>query len=434
MQIFFNNIIPCVINCFVVIYLLFVILGKKINLSDYRLYVSIIFLLVTAILNFLLSNDLVRFVTSTGLVGIANYYMFRDTINRTVISTIIEQVILAISEVIYVIILIVSVSSDSKFLIDSYYGKMITVVCISCIAIAFANIPFIKKVYNKIMKATDNINNEYIVILVMIFMIVINILLFSVFHGVDLLSILILNILFMIIYGFVLYRGIIDKSNMIKTREENRALANNLSEYEKILDYQRISNHENKNQLLVIKSLLNDGNNDVREYIDEVIKDKKQDDDILLNRAKKIPSGGLQGIIYQKMLVMNDKNIKVLLNVSNSIRNIKFDNINSKSNYDICRIVGVFLDNAIEEVSESDQREINISIYEDDEMLIIEIGNPVRDLSNIECIEKKGFSTKGDNRGHGLSLVKEIVENSKVLINEHSITSNIFTQILKVKV
>ena len=39
-------------------------------------------------------------------------------------------------------------------------------------------------------------------------------------------------------------------------------------------------------------------------------------------RVMTIPSGGLQGIIYQKMLVMKDKNIIFSLDVSRDVRKI----------------------------------------------------------------------------------------------------------------
>ena len=49
---------------------------------------------------------------------------------------------------------------------------------------------------------------------------------------------------------------------------------------------------------------------------------------------------------------------------------------------------------------------------------------------NIEEIYEMGFSTKGKNRGLGLSNVKEIISKYEDIILETDITSNSFTQVL----
>ena len=232
----------------------------------------------------------------------------------------------------------------------------------------------------------------------------------------------------------ILYKNLVDGSNIVKMQVENKALLNNLEEYEKMLDYQRVANHENKNQLLVVRSLLKENeNSDALNYVNEVLDDKKDDNDVLFGRAKKIPSGGLQGIVYQKMLVMNDKNIKPILDVSNSVKKFKFENLDTKLNYDICRIIGVFLDNAIEETEKLDEREIMLSMHEQNNDLVIEISNKFKNVPDLERLEEKGYSTKGKGHGYGLSLVNDIVNNNNQIINEKGITRNIFTQKLIIK-
>lgn len=71
---------------------------------------------------------------------------------------------------------------------------------------------------------------------------------------------------------------------------------------------------------------------------------------------------------------------------------------------DLSRILGVFLDNAIEANSQVDKRkEINIALFKSmsDSVIIIIENSYNADSVNIEQIFKEGFSTKGDNRGKG---------------------------------
>ena len=103
-------------------------------------------------------------------------------------------------------------------------------------------------------------------------------------------------------------------------------------------------------------------------------------------------------------------------------------------NYDICRIVGIIIDNAIEETSKIDEKnkEIIISMYTD-EYFIIEVSNRFKSNIDLNNIYKKGYTTKGKNHGYGLSLLKKIVDNNSRISNEISITNNIFTQMIKIK-
>ena len=172
---------------------------------------------------------------------------------------------------------------------------------------------------------------------------------------------------------------------------------------------------------------------DVIKYIDTIVKDEKEDDEALYTKVKNIPSGGLQGIIYQKMLSMKDNKIKFSLDVSYDVRKINLDNLSMDDNYKLCKIIGVFLDNAIDESLKIDDKRIMISLYVDDNMLIIDVSNRFSGEIDLDKIDQKGYTTKGDRHGYGLSLVKEIVSESDMFINERKINKDVFKQIVKIK-
>ena len=377
---------------------------------------------------------MVRIVVSTIFISIANYLIFNETLNRTVVSTITEQLLMFISEIIYAVCLINLLDVNGNSLISEYYGTLISVLFISAIAIILINVKIIKKFLLKIVNGSNKLKSSYLTASALLLILIMNILLVTVYHDVNIETIILVNFVFIIMCACILYKNLVDGSNIVKMQVENKALLNNLEEYEKMLDYQRVANHENKNQLLIVRSLLKENeNSDALNYVNEVLDDKKDDNDVLFGRAKKIPSGGLQGIVYQKMLVMNDKNIKPILDVSNSVKKFKLENLDTKLNYDICRIVGVFLDNSIEETEKLDEREIMLSMYEQNNDLVIEISNKFKNVPDLERLEEKGYSTKGKGHGYGLSLVNDIVNNNNQIINEKGITRNIFTQKLIIK-
>lgn len=429
-----KNVIPCTMNSLLAIYLLSITTNKKIDLKKANVYLAAIFLITISIINFFYVVDSLRFFVSTISVVITCCILFRDSTNKTIASAIVSQIIVFIAELIFVLLLILFFGANGSMLLNEYYGSLLTVAVISIISILLIHLGPVKKIIANIFGMIAKLKLKYMTIIMLMAIIVVNILLSSVYHDIGIFNILIMNSLFMLVYLFIAYKSLKDKSSMIKMQAENKALLNNLEEYEKMLDYQRVANHENKNQLLVVRSLLKENeNSDALNYVNEVLDDKKDDNDVLFGRAKKIPSGGLQGIVYQKMLVMNDKNIKPILDVSNSVKKFKFENLDTKLNYDICRIVGVFLDNAIEETEKLDEREIMLSMYEQNNDLVIEISNKFKNVPDLERLEEKGYSTKGKGHGYGLSLVNDIVNNNNQIINEKGITRNIFTQKLIIK-
>lgn len=433
-DILLKNVIPCSINIIVIIYIISKLLNKSFNFNNPKNYIFVVLLIVVNVANFLYFDDLVRIVVSTIFISIANYLIFNETLNRTVVSTITEQLLMFISEIIYAVCLINLLDVNGNSLISEYYGTLISVLFISAIAIILINVKIIKKFLLKIVNGSNKLKSSYLTASALLLILIMNILLVTVYHDVNIETIILVNFVFIIMCACILYKNLVDGSNIVKMQVENKALLNNLEEYEKMLDYQRVANHENKNQLLIVRSLLKENeNSDALNYVNEVLDDKKDDNDVLFGRAKKIPSGGLQGIVYQKMLVMNDKNIKPILDVSNSVKKFKLENLDTKLNYDICRIVGVFLDNSIEETEKLDEREIMLSMYEQNNDLVIEISNKFKNVPDLERLEEKGYSTKGKGHGYGLSLVNDIVNNNNQIINEKGITRNIFTQKLIIK-
>ena len=134
------------------------------------------------------------------------------------------------------------------------------------------------------------------------------------------------------------------------------------------------------------------------------------------------------------MLLMQENNIEIILDINSKVRKIDFGNLSSKMNYDICRIVGIIVDNAIEETKKFNkkEREIIISMYVDS-LFFIEISNRIKDDVDLNKIYEKGYTNKEKGHGYGLSLLKKIVNENDNIINEVSITNNIFTQIIKIK-
>lgn len=116
----------------------------------------------------------------------------------------------------------------------------------------------------------------------------------------------------------------------------------------------------------------------------------------------KIPE--IKGIISSKVIRAQEVGIDVSIEVMEPIEKISMDII------DLSRAVGILLDNAVEAAQKCDKPYIKLGIICKEKSVIIVILNSIpEDTPPIYKIYKKGFSTKGENRGLGLNNLKEII-------------------------
>lgn len=418
--------------CFCYIYVWTVFYQCKIKYKTITFYGVLFLITLLSLVNYSFTNVFFRMILVVILFSICNYFLFKKRINEVIVSTIYAQAILTLSDVIVslflMIILKINYNNIREGFIVTYCGNLL----VALVFILICRISIIKKFYLKLVSLTDRFTIKHLFFVCLLIMISINFIMVSTFYNVGSIPVIIINSILIFIYTFIVYRSISEKNNSLLVKAENDYLMDSLHQYEDMVDRQRVDNHENKNQLLVIKNMIKKNDKGVVKYIDSVIKNQKEDDEVLYTRVKTIPSGGLQGIIYQKMLVMKDKNILFSLDVSRDVRKIELDMLNSDDNYNLCRIMGVLLDNAIEGSSTCDDKRIMISLYVDDDMLVIEVSNNYDGELDDELLDSEGFTTKGNGHGYGLCLVKDIVSNSKIFVNDRKISNGVFHQIIKV--
>lgn len=433
LEILNNNIIPCFINELTVIYINKKILNKNVDYKSYKNYLAVFVGLIFAILNFFYVINFFRFIISTIYTILIIYFMFDEKIKKVIFSVSLQQFIFLIAEFIYAVLLFF-INENIEFFSNDIMGTLKTSIFVSFFAIIIYNNSYVSKKCDKIINVFNNFNYGEISITLICFLFVMNLLLFISFYGMNDKNLLIVNFIFVLLSSVFIIILINEKNKNLIFMQENKILLANLNEYEKMLDYQRISNHENKNQLLIIKSMIERRDSKITEYLDEIIKENRNDNEVIYSKAKRIPSGGLQGLIYQKMLLMQENYIEINLDVSSQVRKIDLSNISAKMNYDICRIIGVILDNAIEETMKFNkkEREVSISMYVDN-LFIIEISNRIKENIDINKISNNGYTTKEKGHGYGLSLLNKIVNENDKIFNDIRIVNNIFTQIIKIK-
>ena len=103
--------------------------------------------------------------------------------------------------------------------------------------------------------------------------------------------------------------------------------------------------------------------------------------------------------------------------------------------FQIVRILGILLDNAIEASKECDEKILNIEFKFEENMQTIIIENSyINREINTDTLFKKGFSTKAGNTGLGLWKVNKILKHHKNLQLYTSKNSELFTQKLNISI
>nr|WP_301281819.1 GHKL domain-containing protein [Clostridium bornimense] len=96
---------------------------------------------------------------------------------------------------------------------------------------------------------------------------------------------------------------------------------------------------------------------------------------------------------------------------------------------DFTRCMGIILDNAVEASIESEKKILNIAFINKNKSLIVVVENTFPlNIPPIYKMFKYGFSTKGDNRGIGLSNLREITNKYQNVSLETVIKEDKFVQ------
>ena len=414
-------------------YLWSIFYDSKLNYRSFLLYFSLFFLTLISFIIYSYVSVFVRISIVTFFLLIFNRLLFKRRFNEILISTLYGQFLLAISDSIGISILALFYRNGIDFVKNNFFGTLIGNIVVSLIFLFIARLDFIKKIYLKLVGVTNQIKNNSLIIISFISIVSINILMALSFYKLNSFCVIIINLVLLIIYSIVIYKSLSEKNNSIIVKAENDSLMSSLHLYEDMVDRQRVDNHENKNQLLIIRNMIKKKDKDVIKYIETIVKDQKEDDEALYTRVMTIPSGGLQGIIYQKMLVMKDENITFSLDVGRGVRDFDLSKLGIDDNYRLCKIIGVLLDNAIEESRNIKDKCIMISLFIDSGDLIIDVSNRFEGKIDIDKLDESGYTTKGDGHGYGLSLVKKILSETKAFENERCINRNVFKQIIRIK-
>ena len=410
---------------------------KRMTISKGLYFFLFLILVIILSINYLYISRFLGLVLLIIILTMFNMLIYNNSLKNSFLTVVMSETVAILGELLCAF-LFFGTNTLFKLSLDVNISSTSLVnLFVPIFSILLIKMSLIQKLKNKILIQNNKLENHQIIFPIIVLMISINILLAAVYIRIDGIILLIVNCFLMLVYFIIIISALRDKNKFIEVKEENRDLLVHLDEYEDILVTQRRRNHESKTELIVVRNLF-----EKKEYerglecLDKIIGTKEELDETFYEMCQKMPSG-IQGVVYQKLLVA-DSSIKIYIEVSPEIKKSKVEKkIHSDVFLDACQIIGVFLGNALEEVNEiqnKDNKVISVQLYiEKKKTLVIQIGNTYRKGTDFSKLGEKGYTTKGEEHGQGLSLVKNLEEKHPSIEHETIISGKILFQKLKIK-
>lgn len=350
--------------------------------------------------------------------------VFKKSFFQTLSAALIAYTIRVVFEVIFIIFngdIDNTVYNNPVYTFPKFYLNAIVAAC------SFISAYLFKGLIEKIDKKFSQIKHKQAVVFGLLYVDIFALILFSEEHIVINFELL-ADFLMMAVFVFFSFISI----NHERQMEILHAYYKEIFEYskltEKLLMEYKLSQHENKNRLLIIKSMLDGDRIEIGKYIDKIIGEHDNITGNWLLELSVIPIPGVKNFVNYKLMRMKELGAKIELYVSPELETIDASKISMDSLNELYTILGVVLDNMIDAIKENDEKLISIQIYKRENTIYAECANSFNNSVNMEKLYNLGYTTKGAQRGVGLCLVEKIVKHSNVFGAEAEILDNFFVQ------
>lgn len=372
---------------------------------------NIVFVIILAFL-FLLNkkfNIVVSSVlTSIILLLLFSKIIFKNNIRNTIVYALTYYLILSVYDFIfsfffYWLNAIIDPDLSQNYLIMGGFTLLITF-----LTSLFCKLKFVRKFSDLIINLSkNNYVNVLVISLIVLFIVILSTKL-SLEYDYEkfLFNLLLLSVfLFFIVFAFI-------KNHLAqKEKQEKETLLEFISEYEKIIDENRINKHEMLNNLIILRSFEDKNTEEYNKVLDDLIVTYDNNSDACIKNISKLPTG-LKGILYYKINDMRNKNINLNVNISKRVSS-PLEKLPLDEYVILSRIIGIVMDNALEASIKSKEKFVMIEVFEQNDNVIIIIENSYNNKVDVNDLKKKNFSTKGKSRGLGLYIANMLLKKSK---------------------
>ncbi|MCI2902150.1 quorum-sensing sensor histidine kinase AgrC [Staphylococcus hominis] len=357
--------------------------------------------------------------------GIFFYYKIKF---YSIITVLGSAILMFLSNfIVFFLIIFIENTLDNQYLILMMYLTLFSLISI-ILAYTF------KIVFKKFKQSYLSINKTYLIIITIVLVSsFIILLIYSQTPRINNASLKIYGLIFIGIIIFFITLIIIISRYTLRELRYRRNMEEIETYYEYTLQIESINNemrkfrHDYVNILTTMSEYIRENDMDgLKTYFNDNIvpmKDNLQMNSIKINGTDNLKVRAIKGLITTKILQAQEKNIPISIEVPELIDHIEMNTV------DLSRIIGIIIDNAIEASEELEDALIRIAfINVETSVMFIVMNKCKEDMPKIHELFQDSFSTKGDNRGLGLTTLKEITDTTENVLLDTTIENGYFVQ------
>lgn len=173
--------------------------------------------------------------------------------------------------------------------------------------------------------------------------------------------------------------------------------------------------HDYKNILSGLSGFLKEGKTEeMTVYLSEIIHATEkisEGQDSAWKELRYVYPLELKGFLYEKILSASVQKIQMQVQMD--------EKLNFKCSYmkDVIRILGIFIDNAIEETRNMENGYIVIVAMNTEQGCLFSVANNYKQKPELALIQQRGYTTKGENHGMGLYWAEELIKKHEIIHN-----------------
>lgn len=239
----------------------------------------------------------------------------------------------------------------------------------------------------------------------------------------------ILFIICMIVSGFLIVTAVSSMKSIEQKKAEERQrkiMENYIKTMEQVTEELRAFKHDYKNIMAEIAGFVREGRlEELKEYYSRLMQTEEIDrykDMHVWKSLSNIQPLEVKGLLYEKVLNILGKDIEFQIRIESDLC-VTYPDIRV-----INRILGVFIDNAVEAAAQAKERFLSIEVSQDVDAVTFQVANTCKELPDLAKIFHKGYSTKGKNRGMGLYWVQNVLRERPELAHEIDTKDNLVIQ------
>jgi len=204
------------------------LLNKRIDYNNPKFYLTLVCLMIIALINYFNVNAYIRITIVTLALMIFFRFLFKENIQRCIITPIISQMIVMISEMIFVVTVSILFNMNNDGIINTQFGTLLSNLFIAVISLLIVNIPIFSKLYNFLIRITDRINRNKLIIFSLFIIVIANLLTMFLYYRVEFIYLLIFNTSLILFFLSIVIYSFKTQDNYIKVYDKYNTTLNSL--------------------------------------------------------------------------------------------------------------------------------------------------------------------------------------------------------------